>query len=971
VLSFVLVAVFAPWLTPYGPTEMLALAARQAPCRSHPFGTDLLGRDVLTRVLFGARSILSLTGLGALIAVAAGTAIGLMSGYLGGWLDEIVMRVFDSLLAIPALLLALVLLGAVGQSQWTVLLVIAVVYVPVVARVVRSEVIAVKSLGFVEAARLRGEATAYILFREIAPSVLPALSVEAALRFSYGIFLVASLGYLGVGVQPPTPDWGLMVKEARSAVRIIPWALYFPAGAISALVIGVNLAADGLKSALQMGTAGLSPRVRRRVLVARNRTLPSGKASDSVLSIQNLTVSYLVHRSWLDALREIHLELPAGRTLGIVGESGSGKSTLALSIVQHLSANGAIRAGRILFQGASILGQSYRELQQLRGRCISMVPQDPMASLNPSMTIGKQLAETVRLQGSGTRKTATEVVIEMLGAVHIADSERVVRQHPHELSGGMQQRVVIAMALASNPTLLLLDEPTTGLDVTTEAVILDLVGELLEDPKRSSLYISHDLGVVSRVSDLVAVLYAGELVECGNTNEIFTHPRHPYTLGLIESIPRIAPEGRRSTLLSMAGSIPSLSELPSGCVFRPRCRLAGDVCRERPRLVAVGAGRETRIRCHRWQQTASLQPVMETSQVAQAAPSPIADAVPLALEGLAKRFKLRRSVRELARNAPVTSLRAVDGITLSLSPGRTMGWVGESGSGKTTLARVVLGLEPATEGKTSLGDHTLPSALRQRDRSILRRIQAVSQNPDQALNPYLPVGVTLGRQLTRLAPAPRSEVRQKVGRLLEVVGLDGKYVSRLPQELSGGEKQRVAIARAIATAPEFVLCDEATSALDVSVQARILNLLARLQREVGSGYAFISHDLAVVAHLADEIAVMYLGRILEQGTTSNILRPPHHPYTEALLSSVHGLHADLARTRIRLSGNVPSPVEIPQGCPFHSRCPRKLGDICESREPTWQSSAGDHFVFCHIPLPELRTLQSLQSEGTREQGGRR
>jgi len=962
VLLFVLVAIFAPWLTPYTPTEMRALDARQGPTWTHPFGTDLLGRDIYTRVLFGARSILSLTGLGALIAVAAGTAVGLISGYKGGWLDEVIMRLFDSVLAIPALLLALVLVGVVGQSQWSVLIVIAVVYVPVVARVVRSEVISVKTLGFVEAARLRGESILYILFREIAPSVLPALSVEAALRFSYGIFLVASLGYLGVGVQPPTPDWGLMVKEARSASRLIPWALYFPAGAISVLVIGINLAADGLKTALQMGTPSLTRRARRKVIASRVATEQPTSQSDAVLSISGLTVSYLVQGQWLDALRDVDLEVPRGQTLGVVGESGSGKSTLALAIVQHLSANGAVRKGEIRFRDSSVLGNSYRELQKLRGRCIALIPQDPMASLNPSIRIGSQLAETVRMQGIPGSTSVADTTLKMLEAVRIADPQRVVNQYPHELSGGMQQRVVIAMALASNPELLLLDEPTTGLDVTTEAVILDLIANLLEDSSRSSLYISHDLSVVSQVSDRVAVLYAGELVELDITQRLFAAPRHPYSFGLLQSVPKLAAVEDKTALYSMTGLIPSLSDLPAGCVFRPRCQLATDKCHTRPILQQSGDSDHALVRCHHWQATAELKPIIHQPEIAPAPLHSAGDLQPLVIEDLAKTFGLRRSLKELIQRTPQKTLRAVDGVALSIEPGQTMGWVGESGSGKTTLARTVLGLETASSGQVLLGDQPLPAALQQRDRSALRQLQAVSQNPDQALNPYLPIGTILGRQLSRLTNSSRSESRSQVTELLERVGLDAGYVSRLPHELSGGEKQRVAIARAIATNPDFVVCDEATSALDVSVQARILNLLSRLQQEVGSGYAFISHDLAVVAHVADEIAVMYLGRIMEHGSTEAVLHPPYHPYTEALLSSVHGLNSTLPAERIRLSGDVPSPVDVPKGCPFHTRCPRALGDVCEQQTPDWQQAASGHQIYCHIPPAQLRVLQAGPSD---------
>jgi len=956
-----LLAIFGPWLSPYGATQQIAADARQAPSWSHWFGTDLLGRDIFSRVIHGTRSILSLTGLGALMAVIVGTIFGLVSGYWGGLLDEIIMRVFDSLLAIPALLLALVLLGAVGQSQASVLAVIAVVYIPIVARVVRSEVLSVKSLGYIESARLRGENLPYILFREILPAVLPALSVEAALRFSYGIFLVASLGYLGVGVQPPTPDWGLMIKEARNSVRLTPWALYFPAGAISLLVIGVNLTADGLKTALRSATQSLSPRERSRILRARHEhriePLPADEAA--MLTAHHLTASYHVRDGWVDALRDVTLEIRPGETLGVVGESGSGKSTLALAIVQYLSSNGAVRAGMLQFEGDNILGRSRRSLRNLRSGKIALIPQDPMASLNPSIRAGKQIAEVLRLKDRRPNKDIESRVSELVSLVRIPDPERVVRQYPHQLSGGMQQRIVIAMALAANPKLIILDEPTTGLDVTTEAAILDLVAELLSEGSRSALYISHDLGVVARVSDRIAVLYAGELLETGTVEQVFREPEHPYTVGLLASIPRFAKQIEAAELPSMPGSIPSPAQLPEGCVFRPRCPLATDLCIERPELEPAGNRHD--VRCYHRSRVAELRDVLFTEEESPSRPlSGTRSHLTLRLRELKTSFPIRRSLREVVSQVPKRSIQAVNSVSLTVPPGYTLGVVGESGSGKTTLARSILGLTPRSDGHLLLGDIELSPSLSKRPHNVLRQIQAVSQSPDQALNPHLSVGVCLRRQLIQLTELSRSEIRSMLSTLLVQVGLTSDYASRLPAQLSGGEKQRVAIARAIAADSSIVICDEATSSLDVSVQARILNLLARLQSDTGRAYVFITHDLAVVAHMADEIAVMYLGQLMEIGTRDQVLEPPYHPYTEALLSSYPALDASHQREPIRLSGEVPSPVNLPTGCSFHSRCPRLIGSICRDRAPVWQQGENGHAVACHISWAELKRSQKAQ-----------
>lgn len=968
---------------------MIAADARQAPSLSHWFGTDMLGRDIFSRIIYGTRSVLSLTGVGSLLAVVIGTVFGLASGYWGGILDELIMRAFDSLLAIPALLLALVLLGAVGQSQASVLAVITVVYVPIVARVVRSEVLSVKSLGYIEAARLRGENLGYILFREILPSVLPALSVEAALRFSYGIFLVASLGYLGVGVQPPTPDWGLMVKEARNSVRLTPWALYFPAGAISLLVIGVNLTADGLKSALQASTQTLSSRKRTKILRARHsstfaasdQALPDGAASSvdeetpshseiAMLTAHHLTASYHVEDRWIDALHDVSLEIRPGETLGVVGESGSGKSTLALAIVQYLSSNGAVRSGSLHFEGASLLGRSRRALRDLRGGKIALIPQNPMASLNPSIRVGRQVAEALRQQERGSRADLDRRVIELIARVHIPDPDRVAQQYPHHLSGGMQQRIVIAMALAANPKLLILDEPTTGLDVTTEAAILDLVAELLSEGGRSALYISHDLGVVARVSDRIAVLYAGELLETGPVDQVFQEPLHPYTVGLLASIPRLEAQASECDLPSMEGLIPSPTQLSEGCVFRPRCPLATDQCRQRPELMA--SERHHEVRCRHHDQVAESRDVLFSQAESRAQPPasvPLHTA--LELRDVKTRFPIRRSMRDVITRSPKKSVQAVNGVSLIVQPGSTMGIVGESGSGKTTLARSILGLMPRSEGDLLLGEVVLPATLAKRSRVQMKDIQAISQNPDQALNPHLPIGTSLKRQMVRLTSLSRKEIHAMTSSLLIQVGLTEDFAARLPSQLSGGEKQRVAIARAIAADSGIIVCDEATSSLDVSVQARILNLLAKLQSETGRAYVLISHDLAVVAHLADQIAVMYLGQIMEIGTRDCVLAPPYHPYTEALLSSYPSMDRNAQRKPIRLVGEVPSPVDLPTGCPFHSRCPRFIGPMCHDLAPPWRDTKDGHAIACHIPMAELAALQTQQfgeSKSTQKDG---
>lgn len=957
-LLFVTLAIFGPLLTPFTATEQTLSAARQAPSALHFFGTDHLGRDIFSRVIIGSRSILGLAGLGTLLAVISGTFFGLISGYRGGWLDEITMRFFDSLLAIPALLLALLLLGTVGPSRNSILIVIVIVYTPIVARVVRSEVLSTKTRGFVEAAQLQGESTFNILFREILPAALPALTVEASLRFSYAIFLVASLGFLGVGVQPPTPDWGLMVNEARNYVRLTPWSLFFPAAAISTLVIGVNLMADGLKRILQATTTVPAPKVKRE-------RIPITDGASSVLNIQDLTVSYFRNGHWLDAVRDVSLKLSAGEVYGIVGESGSGKSTLALAIMRYLKENGSVRRGDILFEGHALLDLSPSEMEKVWGARANLVPQDPFLSLNPSLKVGEQIAEALRHHQQLPSPDARKRTLELLNDVRLPDPDRVADSYPHQLSGGMQQRVMIAMAFATDPTLLILDEPTTALDVTTEAAILDLLRDLMAEHNTATLYVSHNLGVIARISDRVAVLYAGELVEDASTEDIYRHPLHPYTQGLLDSVPRAGHTKSMRQLPAMSGSIPPLDALPSGCIFAPRCPLAIELCHaERPPLETPLPGRS--IRCHRWEEILNglTEPeapltIAKNGNGHKKTPQP---AVPvLSLENLKQHFPVRRTLGDLLTRRPQQWVKAVDGVSLDIQHGKTLGLVGESGSGKTTLSRAVMALAEKTDGNIALLDVPLSSKLNHRPMNILKKLQMVFQSPEEALNPYLTIGQTLSRPLTVLLGQSKDEARENVAQLLKMVRLPENFAERLPGQLSGGEKQRVAIARAFAANPDLVVCDEPVSALDVSVQAAILNLLNDLQREKQSAYLFISHDLAVVSYLADEIAVIYLGQLVEIGKTEDVLKPPYHPYTEALLSAIPQPDPTAYQDTIRLEGNIPSPTDIPSGCRFHTRCPLVLESLCHREEPPWQETESGDKIRCHIPLPELETLQGLNT----------
>ena len=677
--------------------------------------------------------------------------------------------------------------------------------------------------------------------------------------------------------------------------------------------------------------------------------------SAPLLRLHELAVAYRQRDGWVEAVRNIDLTIEAGQTVGLVGESGSGKTTVALAVLGYLPENGRVSRGRIELAGRDIAGLSMSERRELWSQRIKLVPQNPLPSLNPAHTVGRQLREG--LNGGAAGRNGNRRVAELLERVGLADPERVAASFPHELSGGMQQRVMIAMALSGEPELLVLDEPTTNLDVTTEATILDLVRDLIRERETAVLFVSHSLGVVAEICDRVAVLYAGDKVEDAEVEALYRRPLHPYTRGLLDSVPRVGQDKHEVTLRAIPGRIPSPTALPPGCIFAPRCPLAIDACLSaRPPLEDAGDGRT--VRCIRWREIASgeIDPRQPHGPDAAADRRLETDAV-LRVSGLEKRFLAPRSLLDVVRRAPRQQVRAVDGIDLEVADGTTVGLVGESGSGKSTLARAIIGLDAPEVGEITLLDLPLARDLGRRPAEVLRRLQMVFQSSDEALNPYHTVGHTLRRPFMRLGGMTRSEADVRVAELLRAVQLTPAYAGRLPDALSGGEKQRIAIARAFASEPDLLLFDESVSGLDVSVQAAILNLLGQLQRERGSAYLFISHDLAVVSYLADMVAVIYLGQLMEVGPTDDVLEPPYHPYTEALLSSIPLIDPAAKRATIRLDGEIPSPVDVPSGCRFHSRCPRIVGDICRTTQPPWRRDDRGNRIACHIPLDELAAVQ--------------
>ncbi len=680
-----------------------------------------------------------------------------------------------------------------------------------------------------------------------------------------------------------------------------------------------------------------------------------------ILTLRNVAVTYKTRKRDIDAVRDVSFEIHRGENLGLVGESGCGKSTVAFSIVNFLGRNGRVTRGDILFKGEQLRNRSEEQLRKLRGADISMVYQEPMSALNPSMRIRDQLAESLVTHRGFKKAAAFAESIEALKKVYMPDPEAVMTRFPHQLSGGQQQRVLIAMAMLNNPSLLIMDEPTTALDVTVEAAVLDLIAELQERYQTATLYISHNLGVVARVSHKVAVMYAGEIVELADTHAIYRNPMHPYTMGLMRCLPDVdAPKGTR-TLHPIEGRVPSPNALPAGCIFSPRCELAHPECSlQHPELVELAPGHQ--VRCLRSLDWMDAKRIWEMEELAKEPCPDRADPNPATVLNVDQAkvyypvpFKTVGGMFGLEKRSYV---RASDDVSFYIRRGRTLGIVGESGCGKSTLAKAIVGLEPLFAGKVDFLGLDISKPVNKRTKATIKELQMVFQDPNGVLNPSYSVGDQIAFSLRRFKTVPADQVHAEVERLLQAVKLDASYYNRLPRQLSGGEKQRIGIARAISTNPAMVVCDEPVSALDVSVQAAVLNLLLEIQNSQNTTMILISHDLSSVRFFADDVAVMYLGRVVEIGPCESIYQPPNHPYTTALLAAVPRPDPDLKPSHIRLGGRVPSAVNPPSGCRFNTRCPFKIGAICEQEEPPRRDMGNGHVIFCHYSHADLGKLKA-------------
>ncbi|WP_340108284.1 ABC transporter ATP-binding protein [Pikeienuella sp. HZG-20] len=679
-------------------------------------------------------------------------------------------------------------------------------------------------------------------------------------------------------------------------------------------------------------------------------------STSPLLRVDSLNVAYASLSGNVPALRDVSFSIERGEALALVGESGSGKSTVAMSVLGLLGSEATVTGGGIFYDGKDLTQASPAELRALRGNRLSMVFQDPFGTLNPGMRVGQQTAEPLMRHQGMSRSDAMERVVEAFSEVGLPRPSELVSSYPHQLSGGMQQRVLIASALICEPDLIVLDEPTTALDVTIEAQILDLLDELRRRRNLAMLFITHNLGVVNKLCDRVCVLYSGAVLEEGRKDATLKHPRHPYTQGLLGAIPSIGPQ-RRARLKPIPGHLPEPGNPPSGCVFHPRCPHAIEECRTEPQQLLPFA--EGMVRC--WRADA-LPTRQEERSVGETYVAPAGEPL-MEARDIGKRFAGARRIK-LGGPAMIRierpEVRAVDGVSLKVAPGEVLGLVGESGSGKSTLGRCLIRLIEPDIGEVVFDGEDVSEARGDALHAFRGDVQIVFQNPTSSLNPRRRVGATIGRSLDLLGDVPKPERRARIEALLESVGLPGHFAERFPHQLSGGERQRVSIARALASKPKFIVCDEPVSSLDVSVQATVLNLLADLREELKLSYLFISHDLSAVAHIADRIAVMYAGAICEEGPTDKVLARPNHPYTEALLSAVPTIGDDAAEgARVRLREAAGPLFGATTGCRFHNRCPRKIGAICEEKAPPLVELSEGHWITCHLSREALR--QPLQS----------
>tara|TARA_R110000851_G_scaffold130566_4_gene264199 strand:+ start:579 stop:2672 length:2094 start_codon:yes stop_codon:yes gene_type:complete len=673
-----------------------------------------------------------------------------------------------------------------------------------------------------------------------------------------------------------------------------------------------------------------------------------------ILEIENLSISFFTRLREIPAVMDFSVTVQPGEAVGLVGESGCGKSTVALGVMQDLGVNGRIVGGSVRFKGRDLGQMSAAELRDIRGNEIAMIYQEPMASLNPAMRIGKQLIEVPMIHEGISESEAWARALDVVRDVKLPDPERIMRSYPHQLSGGQQQRIVIAMALMSKPSLLILDEPTTALDVTVEAAVVELVKDLGKKYGTSMLFISHNLGLVLETCDRICVMYSGEAVETGSIEDVFDKMQHPYTQALFRSIPLPGTDKNTRPLKAIPGNFPLPHERPEGCNFGPRCDyFQAGVC-DMGDIPMAGIKGDDRhfTRCLRFAEIDWNAPIEAMAQHEATAPGKVV----LKMENLKKYYEVAANAL-FGGSSGKKVVKANETLSFEARESETLAIVGESGCGKSTFAKVLMGLETATEGQILLDNRNIEQTpIEKRDTQTVADVQMVFQNPFDTLNPSMTVGRQIIRALEVFGIGDTDQARRdEMLRLLDLVKLPREFAERMPRQLSGGQKQRVGIARAFAGGARIVVADEPVSALDVSVQAAVTDLLMEIQRKQKTTLLFISHDLSIVRYLSDRVMVMYLGHVVELGTTDQVFAPPYHPYTEALLSAVPIADTRITKKHIVLEGDVPSAMNPPPGCPFQTRCRWKAqvpGNLCEREVPPVRELVPGHQVKCHLS-PEM------------------
>jgi peptide/nickel transport system ATP-binding protein len=679
-----------------------------------------------------------------------------------------------------------------------------------------------------------------------------------------------------------------------------------------------------------------------------------------ILEIDKLSISFFTRLREIPAVMDFSVAVQPGEAVGLVGESGCGKSTVALGVMQDLGKNGRIVGGSIKFKGRDLAEMSAEELRDVRGNEIAMIYQEPMASLNPAMKIGRQLMEVPMIHEGVSEQEARSRALEVVTDVRLPDPERMLNSYPHQLSGGQQQRIVIAMALMSKPALLILDEPTTALDVTVEAAVVELVRDLGKKYGTSMLFISHNLGLILETCDRVCVMYSGEAVERGSIADVFDDMQHPYTQALFRSIPLPSADKNAHPLVAIPGNFPLPHERPPGCNFGPRCDYfeAGRCDSGQIPMADVAGNDRHATRCVKFQEIDWNAPIEIGEQREKTEPGKVV----LKIENLKKYYEV--AANALFGGGTKKVVKANETLSFEARESETLAIVGESGCGKSTFAKVLMGLETATEGQILLDGQSIEqTAIEARDTRTISDVQMVFQNPFDTLNPSM----TVGRQIIRALEifdvgTSDQERQQRMLELLDLVKLPRAFADRMPRQLSGGQKQRVGIARAFSGGARIVVADEPVSALDVSVQAAVTDLLMEIQRNEKTTLLFISHDLSIVRYLSDRVMVMYLGHVVELGSTDQVFAPPYHPYTEALLSAVPIADTSVVKEHIVLEGDIPSAMDPPSGCPFQTRCRWKNevpGGLCDSEVPPVRQLEAGHQIKCHLSDEVLQRMSPV------------